>query len=161
MEHDIELLYRLYAKELYFFIFSICKNESLSQDILQITFIQAIKGIEGFKGKASIKTWLFSIAKFQCYQQFRKDKNHICIDEVNIMSIENMAEDIISNLCSEEIVKQINELKEPDRSIVLLRILAEYSFAEIGKLVNKSENYCRVIYYRAKNKLRKELKEYE
>jgi RNA polymerase sigma-70 factor (ECF subfamily) len=72
-----------------------------------------------------------------------------------------MAEDVISNLCSEEIVKEINELKEPDRSIVLLRILAEYSFAEIGKLVNKSENYCRVIYYRAKNKLRKELKEYE
>lgn len=161
MEQDIELLYRLYAKELYCFIFSICKDENLSQDIVQITFIQAIKGIEKFEGRSSIKTWLFSIAKFECYQQFRNNKVHIGLEEINPESIENWGQDAISNLCSEEIVKKINDFKEPERSIVLLRILAEYSFSEIGKMLNKSENYCRVMYYRTKNKLREELKEYE
>ena len=63
MEQSIDQLYRLYAKELYWFIFSICKDTDLSDDILQTTFVEAIKSIEKFKGQSSVKTWLFSIAK--------------------------------------------------------------------------------------------------
>lgn len=161
MEQNIELLYRLYAKELYGFIFSVCKDRELSEDIIQSTFVEAIKSIEQFKGKASIKTWLFSIAKFQCYQQLKKKRLHISIDDIDIKSNENISEATILNICSEEVMNGINELDEPSRSIVILRIMGEYSFAEIGNLVGRSENYCRVNFYRTKNKLRKEFLHYE
>ena len=161
MEQNIELLYRLYAKELYFFILSICKDKTLSEDILQTTFVEAIKSIEQFKGKSSVKTWLFSIAKHQCYQQLKKLKIHISIDEVSIESIENISDKTILNICSQEITKLIDELDEPNRSIMILRIMGDYSFSEIGSMIGKSENYCRVNFYRSKNKLRKEIKNYE
>jgi RNA polymerase sigma-70 factor (ECF subfamily) len=161
MEQNIELLYRLYAKELYGFIFSVCKDRDLSEDIIQSTFVEAIKSIEQFKGKSSIKTWLFSIAKFQCYQQLKKKRLHISIDDIDIKSNENISEATILNICSEKVMSGINELDEPSRSIVILRIMGEYSFAEIGNLVGRSENYCRVNFYRTKNKLRKEFLHYE
>ena len=161
MEQNIELLYRLYAKELYGFIFSVCNNKNISEDILQITFVEAIKSIEQFKGKSSVKTWLFSIAKYQCYKQLRKAKSHICIDDINIASNEDIADKTILNMNAQNVMKHIDELSEPNRSIVILRILGDYSFLEIGELVGKSENYCRVNFYRSKNKLRKELADYE
>lgn len=161
MEQSIELLYRLYAKELYGFIFSICKNPTLSDDIVQTTFVEAIKSIEKFKGQSSVKTWLFSIAKYQCYNQLRKNKIYICLDDIKISTLENIDEEAIGALCSQDMLTHINQLNEPNRSIVILRIMRDYSFSEIGELVGKSENYCRVNFYRTKNKLRKELSEYE
>lgn len=161
MEQNIELLYRLYAKELFCFIFSICKDKHLSEDIIQTTFVEAIKSIEQFRGKSSVKTWLFSIAKHQCYQHLRKVNLHVSIDDINIESNENISEAAIINIFSEDVMRSINELDEPGRSIVLLRIMGEYSFSEIGNLVGKSENYCRVNFYRIKNKLRKEFSHYE
>lgn len=161
MEQSIELLYRLYAKELYSFIFSLCKDKHLSEDIIQTTFVEAIKSIEQFKGNSSVKTWLFSIAKHQCYQHLRKVNPHISIDDINIESNENISEAAILNIFSGDVISCINQLDEPSRSIVLLRIMGEYSFSEIGNLVHKSENYCRVNFYRIKNKIRKEFLHYE
>ena len=161
MEQSIDQLYRLYAKELYWFIFSICKDTDLSDDILQTTFVEAIKSIEKFKGESSVKTWLFSIAKYQCYKQFRKDKTYIFLDEIKVSPLDDMDISLIAALCSKDMFKKIDEINEPNRSIVILRIIKDYSFFEIGELIGKSENYCRVNFYRAKNKLRKELADYE
>lgn len=161
MRESIELLYRLYAKDLYNFILSICKDKNLSDDILQTTFVEAIKSIEGFKGQSSVKTWLFSIAKHQCYKHLKKKKIYVNIDEYNPISEENVIDTTITNMRSQDIMKHINDLDEPNRSIVILRIVGEYSFLEIGKLIGKSENYCRVTFYRLKNKIRKEFEEYE
>ena len=161
MEQGIEMLYRLYAKELYGFIFSICKDRNTSEDIIQNTFVEAMKSIEQFKGNSSVKTWLFSIAKYQCFKHLRKVKNYTCIEDTNLASGDNVPEECILQLSSKEMMKHINNLDEPGRSIVVLRIMGEYSFSEIGELLGKSENYCRVNFYRIKIKLRKELEEYE
>ena len=161
MEQGIEMLYRLYAKELYGFIFSICKDKYLTEDILQNTFVQAIKSIENFKGNSSVKTWLFSIAKHQCFNHLKKAKICMCIEDMNLTSDCNVSEQCILRLSSDEMINGISELDEPGRSIMTLRIFGEYSFKEISRFIGKSENYCRVTFYRIKNKLRKEFKEYE
>jgi RNA polymerase sigma factor (sigma-70 family) len=161
MGESIELLYRLYSKDLYNFILSICKDKNLSDDILQTTFVEAIKSIEGYKGQSSVKTWLFSIAKHQCYQHLKKNKIYVNIDDYNPISEDSVIDTTITNIRSQNIMKHINDLDEPNRSILILRIIGEYSFLEIGKLIGKSENYCRVTFYRLKNKIRKEFEEHE
>lgn len=161
MKESIELLYSLYSGILYKYIFSICKDREIAEDIVQITFVEAIKSIDGFRGNSSVKTWLFSIARFQCYKYLRKKKIHINIDDIEVTSYESLMETTIDNICSQEIVSKINDLDEPARSILILRILGDYSFASIGERVGKSESYCRVTFYRAKQKLKKEMREYE
>ena len=56
------------------------------------------------------------------------------------------------------IMKKIKELKEPQKQIVILRIINDMSFAEIGEVVGKSENYCRVNFFREKQKLWEDIK---
>ncbi len=51
--------------------------------------------------------------------------------------------------------------EEPAREIMHLRIFGNLSFREIGEVMGKSENWARVTYYRAKERLRKECREYE
>jgi RNA polymerase sigma-70 factor (ECF subfamily) len=58
-----------------------------------------------------------------------------------------------------ELLRQIHELPEPGREVMYLRIFGGLSFAEIGQVLGKSENWARVTYYRVKEKLRKEVSE--
>lgn len=49
--------------------------------------------------------------------------------------------------------KKIRLLKEPYRENFLLRTSINLSFKEIGEIFDKSENWARVTYYRAKTSL--------
>ncbi len=83
MYEEIEKLYYCYYDDLYFYIIKIGGDKESAHDIIQNTFVQAIKFIEGFKGKASIKTWRFSIAPHESYNYFRKNKKNFNVEEIS------------------------------------------------------------------------------
>ena len=60
-----------------------------------------------------------------------------------------------------ELYRAIHLLSELEREVVLYRITGELSFREIGEILGKSENWGRTVFYRAKQKIREELKKYE
>ena len=60
-----------------------------------------------------------------------------------------------------ELYREIHLLPEWEREVVLYRITGELSFREIGEILGKSENWSRTVFYRAKQKIREELKKYE
>ena len=49
--------------------------------------------------------------------------------------------------------KQIRMLDEVMREVIYLRILGELSFSEIGQIMGRTENWARVTFFRAKQKL--------
>lgn len=145
---DINKLYDIYAKDIYKFIMSIALNHEVAEDIMQSTFLSAIKSIHTFKGHSSVKTWLFGIAKNEYYTYLRKNPRNLKLEDIN--EIHYIQE---NNELYMSIMKKIKELKEPQKQIVILRIINDMSFAEIGEVVGKSENYCRVNFFREKQKL--------
>jgi RNA polymerase sigma-70 factor (ECF subfamily) len=58
-----------------------------------------------------------------------------------------------------ELIRKMHKLPEPGREVMYLRVFGGLSFAEIGEVHGKSENWARVTYYRAKERLRKEVSE--
>ena len=150
---DINKLYDIYAKDIYKFIMSIALNHEVAEDIMQSTFLSAIKSIHTFKGHSSVKTWLFGIAKNEYYTYLRKNPRNLKLEDIN--EIHYIQE---NNELYMSIMKIIQELKEPQKQIVILRIINDMSFAEIGEVVGKSENYCRVNFFREKQKLWEDIK---
>ena len=56
-----------------------------------------------------------------------------------------------------ELLKKLHELPEPYREVMYLRVFGNLSFAELGTILGKTENWARVTFYRGKEKLRKEV----
>jgi RNA polymerase sigma-70 factor (ECF subfamily) len=56
-----------------------------------------------------------------------------------------------------EIMKKLHVCPEPFREVLYLRIFGNLSFREIGEIMEKTENWARVTFYRGKEKLREEL----
>ena len=63
------------------------------------------------------------------------------------------------NWDSVEILKAVHDLPEPYREVIYLRLAANLSFAQIGEILEKSENWARVTFYRGKTKIKEVMKD--
>ena len=148
--NNIEKLYDLYSKDVYRFIYSLSFDEEVSKDIMQSTFLECIKSIKNFKGKCSEKTWLLAIAKNQYYTYLKKNPftENLYDSDLDNYSDYNESLDEYN-----EVLKIINKLKEPQKQIMILRLINDLTFKEIGEIIGKSESYCRVNFFREKKKI--------
>lgn len=152
---NIDNVYKKYANSIKNYIFSITENESLSEEIMQETFIVAINQIDKFRGECEISVWLRSIAKKILYKETKKNNSKIMvpIDELEIKDKKNIEEEFIGNSNKIRIYKALQKLDENTREVMYLRITGDLSFKEIGQILNKSENWARVTFFRGKKKL--------
>lgn len=132
-------------------------NKEEAEDLTQEVFYQALKSFNTFKGDSSLTTWIFSISYNVLKKHYRKNAyEHKLI--ANLSTTVNETYIFEDNLIKKEtqiaLLKAINSLEELPRDIILLRIYSELSFKEIGTLLNKSENYVRVNFYRGKLKIK-------
>lgn len=153
----IKEIYDNYARLVYNYIFSITKNKELSEEIMQETFIVAINQINKFRGDCKISVWLCQIAKNILYKETHKKKiKTISIEEIELFDNSNLEETIIENDQKRKLYKAINKLDINTREVMYLRLEGNMSFKEIGKILNKTENWVRVTFFRGKQKINEE-----
>lgn len=55
-----------------------------------------------------------------------------------------------------QVLRMIHRLEDPMREVIYLRLIGNLSFAQIGEIMERNENWARVTYYRGKEKVMKE-----
>lgn len=156
---NIEEIYRQYFKTVYKYLFCLTQDESIAEELTQETFCNAIKHIGKFKGKCKMSVWLCQIAKHLWYKELKKKKQKkeiFIIEEkiIELQSNENMEENIIEEENKQKVYEKIEKLDEKTKEVIKLRIYGELSFKEISEIIGKTENWCRVTYYRGKEKIK-------
>lgn len=161
---DMESVYREYADLVYRFLYSYTHDVEWSQELMQETFLRAVKSISRYDGSCKLSVWLCQIAKHVLYQEFRKKKRVVTVELTDYLPDASAPCGEASVLRQEgkiELYRAIHHLPELEREVVLYRITGELSFREIGAILGKSENWSRTVFYRAKQKIKKELNTYE
>jgi RNA polymerase sigma factor (sigma-70 family) len=147
-------IYQKYGQLVYRFALTLTQNAHDAEELTQETFYQAIKSIQRFKGESSLSTWLCQIAKNIWSKELRhRAREQFNDNEVDISINENIEQQLEISEKKFNIYKLVHNLPIQDREIVLLRLNAELSFKEIGTIFGKSENWARVTYYRAKQRI--------
>lgn len=139
-------------------------NKDLAEDLTQETFYRAIKNIKSFRGDCKVSTWLCQIAKYTFWQYLDKSKKYkqVPLDELmNVSAGELVEEMYIKEETNKVLYESIEKLDAQTKDVVLFRLTGELSFKEIGELLNKTENWARVTFYRVKAKIGKEMSNYE
>ncbi len=153
-------LYKENAKIVFHYLYSICKDEQLTEDLVQETFLQAYKSLERFNGSCKISTWLCQIAKHLLYQYWNKhEKQELIPIDDKLPTENNMEQQILNRIELVDVLRDLHNLPEQMREVMYLRALGDLSYKEIGEIMGKSENWARVTFYRAKEALLKGRKE--
>jgi RNA polymerase sigma-70 factor (ECF subfamily) len=154
---NIEEIYEEYFETVNKYLFCLTHNKEISDDLTQETFCRAVENINAFRNECKISVWLCQIAKNLWYNELKKNKKMDHIDDEHISMIpskEEVENDVISNSNKLELYKRLQKLDKQTREVVYLRITGELSFKEIADILNKTENWARVTYYRGKLKLK-------
>lgn len=148
-------IYKNYVNQVYKFLMCISRNENIAEELTQETFYLALIKINSFDGKCKMTVWLCQIAKNLYYNYYRKERNKQTFQLTHrILAKTNIEEDIILLQSSFNIHKILHSLEDPYKEVFTLRAFGDLSFKEISEIFDKNESWARVIYYRAKEKIK-------
>lgn len=151
---NIEEIYKEYFEVVNKYLFCLTKNSDIAEELTQETFYRAVKKIDKFKGECKVQVWLCQIAKNLWIDELKRNKRYADIETKDVEAKENTENLII--LVNEKInlFKKMQNLDEKTKEVIYLRLTGDLSFKEIGDILNKSENWARVTFYRGKQKLK-------
>ncbi len=152
---DMDAIYRRHVHTVYKFLLAQCREPDLAEELTQETFYQAVRSIDRFDGSCKLSIWLCQIAKHLWYQQLRKrQKALVPLDEVPDFPAPSAEEGLLEQEGQLALLRKIHQLPEPQREVVYLRAFGGLSFREIGDVLDHTEAWARVTFYRSKEKLR-------
>jgi RNA polymerase sigma-70 factor (ECF subfamily) len=133
-----DVLFKRYQLPIYVYVFELVHDEQTSLDIVQETFISAVRHIGGLRDDDKFGSWLFGIAHQKCVQLWRKqNRENAALEEISITPVE-FADDPSDWLIGEELeaefVELLNQLPLPQRSALLLHFVEEFSLEEIADI---------------------------
>lgn len=154
-----EMLYDEYYDRVYAFLFKMCADPSLAEDLTQETFLQAYESFHRFRGECEVFTWLASIGKHVYFKYLKR--NRLRLDSGNLDLVVNSycmeandPEEYLHRKYVKKVVRaMVREIPKKYRDVVLLRMYAELPFSQIALALKISENSAKVIFFRAKKKM--------
>ncbi len=154
-------IYVKYANTVKRFLISLSGNFDLAEDLTQETFYQAYKSLHRYNGKCKMSVWLCQIAKHMYFDYLKKEKHiqKIEIENLKIFDTErNVEETYLLKEEIQELLFAVQQAKKTYGQVFWLRAYEEMTFKEIGEIFDKSENWARVNYYRAKEWIRERMR---
>ncbi len=76
-----DALFHRYQLPLYVYVFELVNDEQASLDLVQETFIAAVRHIGGLRDDGKFGSWLFGIAHQKCIQRWRKQNREEILRE--------------------------------------------------------------------------------
>lgn len=161
---SFETLYEQYYDRVYCFLYRLCADSTLAEDLTQETFLQAFTSFHRFRGDCEMFTWLASIGKHVYFKHLKKNK--LQLDSANLDLVVhtycNGCHDPEEHLQRKNVERAVRDIIEgipkKYRDVVLLRVYAQLPFSQIALILDINENSAKVIYFRAKKMLMEVLK---
>lgn len=154
---DFDDVYRLYFDDVYKYVLTLCRNESIAEEITQEAFFKALKNIHQFKGSCKIYSWLCQIAKNTYFTHYQKEKRKTGENPHAPEEGQSIEMALVDKEKAFAIHKVLHSLDEPYKEVFALRTFGELSFGKIGELFGKTDVWARVTYHRAKLKIQEEI----
>jgi RNA polymerase sigma-70 factor (ECF subfamily) len=159
-------------------------SPALAEDIVQETWLAVIRGVRGFEGRSSIKTWIFAIlvrrARTMAARDVRQSRPgpdaRPSAEEVEWdlgqgrrglweqtpvpWALEDPAAIFQSHEALEVLQSALDALPEAQRRVVLLRDVEGLPAADVCNVLDLSETNQRVMLHRGRARLRRALDRY-
>ena len=188
-DEDLELLERLRAGDEEAFLAlvarhnamllrlarSLVSSRAIAEEVVQDTWLGALRGLDGFAGRSSLKTWLMRIlvnrarstgviehrtvavgdavpavdrSRFDASGQWMSPPQHW---------IEDSDERLFAESLADRLHAALHELPSRQRDVVMLRDVDGLSSREVCEALEISEGNQRVLLHRARSRLRQAL----
>ncbi|MBU3191823.1 RNA polymerase sigma factor [Clostridium bowmanii] len=148
-------------KYVYSFVFlRLAANKESTEDIVQETFVSAMKVLTNYKGTSSYKTWLCGIAKNKVLNYYRntiRKESFAYAEEIDYVEDNQDIEFMVINLETRKVILEtLNNLKPIYKYVLILKYIDNYSVNDIAKYLCKTPRSIDGLLQRSKISFKKE-----
>jgi RNA polymerase sigma-70 factor (ECF subfamily) len=171
-----DLLINRYSADIYALLFRLTEDADEAGDLLQETFLSALKAIRNFRGDSELKTWLFRIAinhsrnRFRWWKRRKRSKT-VSLDATVGNTEMRLADTIEADTVNPENAALAREREQmlrqalidiPDifREAIVLCDIDGHRYQEIAKILNVSLGTVKSRIARGREELRSRLKDF-
>lgn len=143
---------------LYALCYQMLKNSLEAEEVVQDSFMKLWQAQE--KGTKQTTAWLYQVAKNQCLDLIRRRKHEMKYQQHNLLNqqiCKSAYDELINAELSEHISSAIEELKEPYKSLIVLREISQLSYQQLSDVLDLSVQQIKVYLHRARNTLKEKL----
>lgn len=134
------------------------KSDADKQDNFQEVLYQLWRSFPSLKNKDKPASWMYAIAINTSISKIRKDSKLIFKDNIPDIQYTEISDDIEQNINYQQLLNAMQQLKEIDRSVMLL-YMEDYSYEDIAEITGISVSNVGAKIQRSKEQLRKLLKD--
>lgn len=147
-----EIIHR-YHEKVYSFLHQLTGRKEDAEDFTQETFLLALRKLHTFKAGRALLPWLFTIARRTAISQWRKTKPTSPLFDTDHPSTEGKKPHDAVALW--KLAK--NKLKRDEFTALWMHYQEDLPIKEVAKVLRKTTTHAKVIVYRARKRLGKEL----
>jgi RNA polymerase sigma-70 factor (ECF subfamily) len=161
----VDELSRAAAQRLMPYIYRLTLNYDAAEDILQETLLHMVKSLDDLKEPGSFWCWIFRTAYGKAQHYFRDRDRQKSISTDSFRRGWERCHDsavtgynyVIRKELAEIVVATVNKLNVNQRTVLALRCYEDMSYSQIGQVMNCKEMAARIMFYRAKMILKRDL----
>lgn len=145
-----------FRADLYRFLFWLCHDRALAEDVMQETLLRAWRSFDSLADRKAAKPWLLTIARRELARVFERKR----VETVDIDALPDVEEATLSGSHSddvEEMRRAIMQLEPGYREPLILQVLFGYSTEEIAQHMQLSLSAVLTRLFRARQCLRRQM----
>jgi RNA polymerase sigma-70 factor (ECF subfamily) len=149
------------------YVFRVTMDYELTEDLSQEALLQMVKSLDGLKNPESFWPWMYRVAQSKIQQHYKTKKKTALVSEPaffqDLLTYHGyyQKDEGLHRLVNEDLSKKVmaamKRIKQRYRAVLSLRCFEDLSYSDIAVAMQCSEVKARVLFYRAKQALKKEL----
>jgi RNA polymerase sigma-70 factor, ECF subfamily len=150
-------------------------SHSVAEDVVQETWLAALRGLPSFEGRSSVKTWLYAILLNQARMAGLKERRHIPIEDPEgavartrfnrdgswsyppVHWVDEVEDRVRAERLTKSIQVAIEQLPTAQRDVLTLRDMEGLTAADACQVLGLGQGHQRVLLHRARSRLRNAL----
>lgn len=129
------------------------------EDLVQEAFFRAFRRIDTWRGEASFRAWLFSIAGNLLRDEHRRRRGRVLVplDDRDLPDRRDPAATLEAGEAEERLRQEISRLPRLQREVFLLRVQEGSDYTAIAAVLGTTPGAARVHYHHAVKRLKESL----
>ncbi len=153
----LQKLYIKYQKEIYLYLFSLCRNRDIAEDLMQETFLKALLSLKD--EHTNMRAWLYTVARNLYFNYRNRERRNVPLEEIGDTLCDEEGVNLLNQLFADErlrlLYQALQHIGEQKREILTLQYYGGLSQKEIAVLLKISPENVRVLAHRGKRELKK------
>ncbi len=142
----------------YGYLLSLCGNTYQAEELTAEVFLKVVEKIHTYDPRYKPSTWLCTIGRNLYINECKRKNRTVSLTEELPCTAPSPEALYIQKEQAHLVIEAAQKLPAGQRRVLFLR-LQGMSFRNIGLALEKSENWARVTYFRAKSKILSEMEE--